>query len=212
MEEKESSPTPMVISDELMERARMLVGISENLGLPLSGEGGPELNEAVRRAQAERFLSSLDIEALKVGDGSDGLPVWIGIDADARKVYKIYASGLAQGFGDGNLTIINGLQSAEWRVGNGEQLTFGRHVALSGDNVPPTIFESDPHPVAKTPLPNWEAVAKIVKTKPLFILHMPDGQEIRLLASGPEGISGTGIKFESRIWELLRLLPREAYV
>ena len=57
MEENESPPAPLVISDELMERARMLIGIAANLGLPLSGEGGPELNEAVRRAQAERASS-----------------------------------------------------------------------------------------------------------------------------------------------------------
>ena len=72
--------------------------------------------------------------------------------------------------------------------------------------------EHAPDPGTKASEPNWEAVAKIIKTKPLFILHMPDGQEIRLLASGPEGISGTGIRFENRLWELLLLLPREAYV
>ena len=149
MEENKSPPTPMVISDELMERARMLVDISENLGLPLGGEGGPELNEAVRRAQAERFLSSLDIEALKVGDGSDGLPVWIGIDAASRKVYKIYASGLAQGFGDGHLKIINGLRLAAWRVACGAQFTHGRHMSLDGE-AGSILCEADPQPALKT--------------------------------------------------------------
>lgn len=78
--------------------------------------------------EAKRFLANLDPEALKVGDGSDGLPVWIGIDAEAQKVYKVYASGLAVGFGDGLL--IN-------RVGVGlragaavEQSTIGSHVML----------------------------------------------------------------------------------
>lgn len=43
----------------------------------------------------------------------------------------------------------------------------------------------------------------------LFVLHLPDGQQIRLKLDGPEGISGTGIKFENRLAPLLLLLPRE---
>lgn len=94
-----------------------------------------------RSEKAKQFLASLDQEDLKVGDGSDGLPVWIGIDAEAQKVYKVYASGLAQGFGDGRMVIINGLQSAFWRVGRGEQSTHGMHTMLSGENAS-VIYEA----------------------------------------------------------------------
>lgn len=95
--------------------------------------------------KARKFLANLDPAALQVGDGSDGLPVWIGIDAEAQKVYKVYASGLAQGFGDGQLTIINGLSLAGWRVGHGEQVTSGRHLMLSGESGS-VVCEADPIP------------------------------------------------------------------
>ncbi len=78
--------------------------------------------------KAKQFLASLDPQALKVGDGSDGLPVWIGIDAEAGKVYKVYASGQATGFGDGCMQIRSGVDKADQRfVG---QLTIGKHVML----------------------------------------------------------------------------------
>ena len=38
----------------VMDRARMLVGISESLGLPLDGSGGSELNDAINAVLAER--------------------------------------------------------------------------------------------------------------------------------------------------------------
>lgn len=95
--------------------------------------------------EARRFLASLDPDALKVGDGSDGLPVWIGIDAKAQKIYKLYASGLAQGFGDGSMIIINGLQFIGWRVGCGEQVCTGRHLMLSGE-AGTVVCEADPSP------------------------------------------------------------------
>lgn len=98
--------------------------------------------------KAKQFLASLDPQTLKVGDGSDGLPVWIGIDAEAQKVYKVYASGLAQGFGDGRMIILNGLQLASWRVGQGEQSTGGKHILLSGEPGA-VVFEVDPQPALR---------------------------------------------------------------
>lgn len=84
-----------------------------------------------RSEQAQAFLESLDQDDLKVSDGSDGLPVWIGIDPEAGKVYKVYASGLAQGFGDGQMMIINGIRFAVGHAAHAEQATFGRHMLLS---------------------------------------------------------------------------------
>ena len=101
--------------------------------------------------EAKQFLASLDPDALRVGDGSDGLPVWIGIDAEAQKVYKVYASGLAQGFGDGRMTIINGLAMADWRVLAGEQVSIGRHLMLSGE-AGMTVYEVEPAPILKNHL------------------------------------------------------------
>lgn len=98
--------------------------------------------------KAREFLASLDPSALQVGNGSDGLPVWIGIDAEAQKVYKVYANGLAQGFGDGRMIIINGLQLAEWHVGCGAQVTSGRHLMLSGEPGA-VVCEADHDPAMK---------------------------------------------------------------
>jgi hypothetical protein len=84
--------------------------------------------------RAQEFLCSLDPEGLEVGDGSDHLPVWIGVDAEAGKVFKVYASGLAPGFGNGRLSIANGLQLAQWRVRQGSQITAGRQIVLSGES------------------------------------------------------------------------------
>lgn len=78
--------------------------------------------------RAQEFLRSLDPEGLKVGDGSDRLPVWIGIDAEAGKVYKVYASGLATGFGDGVMQTRSGVETPQPRCV--EQLTTGSHVML----------------------------------------------------------------------------------
>ena len=59
--------------------------------------------------KAKEFLAALDPEALQVGDGSDGRPVWIGIDAEAQRVYTVSSNGLATGFGDGVLHVRTGL-------------------------------------------------------------------------------------------------------
>lgn len=75
--------------------------------------------------EAKKFLAGLDPESLKVGDGSDGLPVWIGIDAEAQKVYRVYASGLALGFGDGDLISRIGVGPHAGRVS--DVSTLGRH-------------------------------------------------------------------------------------
>lgn len=103
-----------------------------------------------RSEQAQAFLESLDRDDLKVGDGSDGLPVWIGIDPEAGKVYKIYASGLAQGFGDGQLMIINGMQINGWCVSRGVQTNSGRHAMLQ-DESGAAIFELAPIAAIKRP-------------------------------------------------------------
>ena len=96
--------------------------------------------------RAQEFLHSLDPRGLKVGDGSDHLPVWIGIDAEAGRVYKVYASGLATGFGDGRMMIVNGLQVAPWRVVQGEQVTAGKHLSLA-DQHELRAFEAEPTPL-----------------------------------------------------------------
>lgn len=84
--------------------------------------------------KAKQFLAGLDPESLKVGDGSDGLPVWIGINAEAQKVYKVFASGLALGFGNGVMVNRMGVGA---RAGKPvEQSTIDRHVLLKhGDGM-----------------------------------------------------------------------------
>lgn len=82
---------------------------------------------------ARAFLASLDETQLEVGDGSDGLPVWIGIDAEAGRVYKVFADGSALGFGDGMLEVRNGLHEGPgWRVSRGEQLSIAGRCMLNG--------------------------------------------------------------------------------
>ena len=89
--------------------------------------------------KAQEFLANLDPESLKVGDGSDGLPVWIGVDAEAQRVYKVYASGLAQGFGDGRMVIINGLQAGcGWRAAKaGQSLNIPLSSLVALSSLPP---------------------------------------------------------------------------
>lgn len=55
--------------------------------------------------EARAFLATLDPRTLLVSDGSDGRPVWVAVDAEAQRVYRIYANGVAEGFGDGKLMI-----------------------------------------------------------------------------------------------------------
>ncbi|GEM_PF-6906617 len=99
-------------------------------------------------------MESLDPEALLVGDGSDHLPVWIGIDAESGKVFKIYATGLAQGFGDVRMTIINGMKPDQWHVRRGEQVSFGNRLMLSETDNPTgentlRMYEASPGPIFK---------------------------------------------------------------
>lgn len=82
--------------------------------------------DASERARA--FLETLNPEDLKVGDGTNGLPVWIGVDAEAQKVYRIYANGLTTGFGDGVMTHLLGVGACAGQFV--EQSTIGRHVVL----------------------------------------------------------------------------------
>ncbi len=105
--------------------------------------------ELSERAQA--FMASLDPDALEVGDGADGGPVWVGIDAEAGRVYKVYASGLATGFGDGRLDTINGLRGGQI----GMQSTRGEHIyAEAGDRSAPgwqgTFYTAHPGPIFKS--------------------------------------------------------------
>lgn len=118
-------------------------------GIKKATRGWLERFEMEQSEKAKEFLAALDPEALQVGDGSDGRPVWIGIDAEAQKVYKVYASGLAQGFGDGRLLIVNGLQFSGWRVGHGEQISSGRDLMLSGEHGV-TAYVATPDPVLRS--------------------------------------------------------------
>lgn len=54
---------------------------------------------------ARAFLEGLDPGMLSVGDGRDGRPVWVAVDAQARRVYRVFANGVAEGFGDGTLMV-----------------------------------------------------------------------------------------------------------
>lgn len=76
--------------------------------------------------KAKRFLAGLDPESLKVGDGSDWLPIWIGIDAEAGRVYRVFATGLVTGFGDGNLVSKVGVGQDAGRVS--DVSTMGQHI------------------------------------------------------------------------------------
>ncbi|MBL8355670.1 MAG: hypothetical protein JNM01_12645 [Delftia acidovorans] len=55
--------------------------------------------------EARAFLATLDPRTLSVSDGGDGRPVWVAVDAEAQRVYRVYANGVAEGFGDGRLMI-----------------------------------------------------------------------------------------------------------
>lgn len=82
--------------------------------------------------RARQFLALMDKDALQVGDGTDSRPVWIGVDAEAGRVFKVYANGLAQGFGNGKMLVRCGVKvPGQWSVGDGAQLTAGQDMALS---------------------------------------------------------------------------------
>lgn len=90
--------------------------------------GGMEGVVMEQSEKAKQFLASLDSQALEVGDGSDGLPVWIGIDAEAQKVYKVYACGLVEGFGDGVLISRIGVGSHAGQPA--DVSTQGKHICV----------------------------------------------------------------------------------
>ena len=101
--------------------------------------------------RAQVFMASLDQDALQVGDGADGRPVWVGIDAEAGRVYKVYASGLATGFGDGRLDTINGLRGGQI----GMQSTRGKHIFAevgigSMKDWRGTCYTAEPGPIFKS--------------------------------------------------------------
>lgn len=119
---------------------------------PPSQSGAPDLAadppwQGLRVGErAQQFLALLDKDALQVGDGTNGRPVWIGVDAEAGRVFKVYANGLAQGFGDGKMLVRCGVKvPGQWPVGHGAQLTAGQDLALS-DGTQLRTFRADPGP------------------------------------------------------------------
>jgi hypothetical protein len=127
--------------------------------------------------KAKAFLMSLDDQELQVGDGTDGKPVWIGVDAEAGRVYKVYANGLAQGFGDGTLLVRCGLRTnGQWNLGEGTQVTAGRDVVLSNDHELRT-FECDAGPA-------FASVAESGDDPVLFEIRPPTGEVIKLTLHG----------------------------
>lgn len=127
--------------------------------------------------RAKAFLASLDDEALQVGGGSDGKPVWIGVDAEAGRVYKVYANGLAQGFGDGKMTVRCGLRKAgQWCVEEGTQLTAGSDAALWNDEQLRTFkCDAGPTPASATELGDDPV---------LFEIRLPTGEVAKLTLRG----------------------------
>lgn len=96
-------------------------------------------------AAGREFIDALDPTELHVGNGDDGLPVWVGVDPENGKVYKIYANGLATGFGDGRMLIANGM-SLPGGVACPtpmEQSTHGRDVMLAAGRKA-HFYECDP--------------------------------------------------------------------
>lgn len=135
--------------------------------------------------EARRFLAGLDQESLKVGDGSDGLPVWIGIDAEAGKVYHVCANGFSSGFGNGALKIITGIgPNAEKPI---EQTTMGKDIVFQfGEGMDMVMHFMEMKPEFLLPAPEVDL------TQVLFELHGPDGHVWTLSADGqckgfPEG-------------------------
>lgn len=76
---------------------------------------------------ARAFVAGLDPEMLSVGDGSDGRPVWIAVDAQARRVYRVFANGVAEGFGDGVLMIYAAGPSGPHEM---EMVTMGQDLMI----------------------------------------------------------------------------------
>jgi hypothetical protein len=110
--------------------------VVENRALPLLNalQGGffaamvPDLPTAAallaEYTTTEKSLQPSD--PLRVGDGTDGLPVWIGVDAEAGRTYRAYANGIVTGFGDGTITS---------RVGVGPNPGRATEVRTSGNHL-----------------------------------------------------------------------------
>lgn len=77
--------------------------------------------------EARAFLATLDPRTLLVSDGSDGRPVWVAVDAHAQRVYRIYANGVAEGFGDGRLMIYAASPDGPHEI---EMLTIGQDLMI----------------------------------------------------------------------------------
>lgn len=93
--------------------------------------------------KSDLFLEGLDPQTLKVGDGTDHLPVWVGVDPGAQRVYRVYACGLVDGFGDGRIISRLGVGSQAGQ--SSEVKTQGRHISVEvgeGKGRKLTLFES----------------------------------------------------------------------
>lgn len=57
------------------------------------------------------FLDALGLSAESVGDGTDAKPMWIAVDVQRRRVYKVFGIGRCEGFAEeqgDSLVIFNG--------------------------------------------------------------------------------------------------------
>jgi len=77
---------------------------------------------------SEILINSIDPRTLSVGDGADGRPIWVAVDAVTQRVYRVYANGIATGFGDGVLTIAAATKSGTRQF---EQNTSGMNMAVT---------------------------------------------------------------------------------
>ena len=87
----------------LMERARMLVNVSESLGLPLSGPSDPELEAAIKAVKVEQLCKGDELLfELRSPDG---------------KAWKLYLDGRTEGFPDGALLLNHALPLVNALIG-----------------------------------------------------------------------------------------------
>lgn len=87
MDANSKSPNPALI-----ERAKMLVGVSESLGLPISGPSDPEIEAAIAQVLAESIISSdKPLFELRGPNGA---------------AWKLYLNGHCDGFPEG-VVILN---------------------------------------------------------------------------------------------------------
>lgn len=119
-------------------------------------------------AKAAQFLASLDPESLKVGDGSDGLPVWVGVDAESQRVYRVYANGLAIGFGDGDLISMIGVGPNAGRTS--EVNTSGKYIihafGIGVDRKMHFLELKESCPAGEIPIPDLPSLEELLPLWP----------------------------------------------